>query len=132
MLRDAPIDLLLDETTNDLVVTDDLSFSTGAIAVAQAIRIAVRMVKGEWFLDQDEGIPLRERDGIVTARAAILGQKFNRGKAIAAYRAAILAVEGVGSISEIDVQFDKRTRAMTVRWAVVTVFDEIIADTLEA
>jgi len=52
-------DFLLDETTNDLVLTDkDLVFTTTAQEeLRQRLSIRLLTYKGEWFLNESYGIP---------------------------------------------------------------------------
>ena len=124
-----PIDLLLNTSTGDLVVGVDLALSTGVAAVVQSARIAMSKIRGEDFLDLDDGVPLFERVG-VTAAQAIFGQKFNQGKAVSAYRAALGSVAGVTTINRLDVAFNGSTRAMAVTWSAKTVFGDTPVDTL--
>lgn len=129
MLSTDPIDLLLD-STGDLVVTSDLQWSTGVSGISQGIRIALQLFKGEWFLDLDEGIPYLEREG-VPADEALLGAKFNQGRAVAAFRDAIRRAPGVNTIVSLNVAFDRGTRKITASWIVRTEFGDTPADSLK-
>ncbi len=130
LLVDDPIDLLLDETTHDIVIADgDFVFSRGLQGLAQAIKIAVEMIRGEWFSDLDEGVPWFERDG-VDASEALLGQKFNEGKIVAAIRDAILSIPYEVEIKTIAATFDRTTRTVSMSWDVKTVWGDTLADTL--
>jgi hypothetical protein len=118
---------------NDLEIP--LRFVVGLEAVTQGIRVRCGMIRGEWFMDRDLGVPLFEGDEDtlgVSADDAIFGQKFNRLKAIAAYREAILSTPGVPSngIVAIDVDFDNPSRTMVVSWRVQTIFGDIVQDAL--
>lgn len=51
-------DLLLSESTNDIeLVNGDLSLVSGIDAVKQSLKQRMQMFRGEWFLDQESGIP---------------------------------------------------------------------------
>lgn len=129
MLATDARDLLLD-ADGDLVMGADLEFASGLSAVAQAVKIVVQTFRGEWFLDLDFGVPYFERDG-VPASEALLGQRFNETKARAAFRDAILSVDGVDSLEELNVTFNVSTRRLDVTWRTLTVFGETSEDTLE-
>lgn len=131
-----PIDLKLDEHTHDLAIEDgDFVFIYGVDGVAQLIKIAVLMIAGEWYLDLDEGVKWKEREGVPASRA-ILGQKFDERKAISEIRDAILKMTNddgsklIQSITAILVDFDRQTRDLSIRYEVITVFGDTIADTL--
>lgn len=126
MLSTDPIDFLLDDD-GDLVMP--LQFSRGLPAVAQGIRVRTLLVRGEWFLDQDAGVPYLENDS-VTAAAALLGQRFNAQKARAAFRDAIVSSPGVVELVSMNVSFDRATRGMSVSWEVRTEFGDL-SDSLD-
>lgn len=128
-LRTDPIDWRIDPETKDLDITTDLVWTTGPEAVVQGIRIALSMIKGEWFADLEEGVPYLERDG-VDPQTVLLGRKFNPERARAAMRPEILKVPGVKSIISLDPSFDNATRTLTVRFVVDTVFGDTVSDTL--
>lgn len=129
LLSTDPIDLLLD-SSGDLVIQDgDLMFSSGAAGVAQAIRQVVLLVRGEWFLDLDAGLPYFERDG-VPASDAIMGQQFNQVHTESVFREAIETAPGVGEIVSVSASYDNSTRQLTVAWVVVATFGDTISDSL--
>lgn len=129
MLATEPVDLLLNVVTGDLVITTDLSLSSGFPAVVQSARIAMATFAGEWFMNLDAGVPYFERSGIPAAKA-LFAQKYNQGRAVAAFRTALAAVHGVTSINRLDVAFNASTRAMAVTWQARTVFGDTPVDTL--
>lgn len=130
MLETDRLDLLLDDDGDLALGVDfDLQFSTGLAAVAQACRIALLLVRGEWFADLGLGVPYFEREG-VTAAEALMGQKFNKAKATSAFREALEGVDGVVSVVSIAVTFNSVTREMTVTWVVRTEFGDTPADSL--
>lgn len=128
MLRDEPQDILLD-ADHKVVITDDLQWSAGPAGVAQGIKIACLLIRGEWFLDLEEGVPYLENQE-VTADQAILGGRFNKAKALAAYRSAILSAPGSSEIISLEIDFDPTTRRLQVDFEVKTVFGDTVADTI--
>jgi len=116
-------DLLLDANDDLVVVDGDLAFASGTAGIAQAIRIAIEMFRGEWFLDLDAGVPWRQ---------SILGQKFDPTVARDAFREAILSVDGVADLIDLVVTFDGATRKLTVRWTVRAAFGDTVTDQLQA
>lgn len=129
LLSTDPIDWYLDPTAHDLIIDTDLSWTTGVQAVVQGIKIALAMIKGEWFADLDEGVPYLERDGVESAEV-LLGQKFNIERARAAMRPVILSVPGVKSLISLDPSFNRQTRVVTIRFVVDTVFGDTVTDLL--
>lgn len=133
MLRADKMDLKLDESTHDLVLTrGDVEITDNAndvSGIAQDIKIAVQMIAGEYFYDLDQGIALYRRDGIDPNRV-ILGARFSKARVIAEFNRAIFSVEGVSSIISIDVRFDTTTRKVSVSYKVKTVFGDTVADSL--
>lgn len=129
MLTTQPIDWYLDPVTNDLVIGTDLSWTYGIPAVAQGVRIALANIRGEWFVDLDDGVPYFEREG-VDPNLVLLGKKFAPELVRAVMRPVILKVPGVASITSLDPVFDGTTRTMTVNFVVQTVFGDTVSDTL--
>jgi hypothetical protein len=127
VLSTDPIDFMLNTSTGDVVIPPVLT--TGVAAVVQGCRIAMATIAGEWFLDLDQGVPYFERVGVDAAHA-IFGQKYDQAKALVAFRAALLKVAGVLSISTLTVTFDGPSRSLTVLWAVKTAFGDTPVDTL--
>jgi hypothetical protein len=124
------VDLPIDPVTGDLAfVNGTLTLTSGIAAVAQGIRIRLQMIRGEWFLDLDAGVPYYERDGVL-ARDAIFAQKWNQAKALRAFRDAILSTPGVDELVQLDITFNPFTRGITVTWQATTAFGDTVADTL--
>ncbi len=98
-------DLLLD-TTGDLKVEgNDLVIARGADAIAQDVAQRVKMVRGDYFLDLDKGLPYFE-------------DVFVKNPNLPAFRAelreAILEAPGVKDVLEIAFTEDKAERTLTV------------------
>lgn len=117
-----PIDLLLDNT-GDLDISDgiDLSFSSGTAGVAQAIRVRLQLVMGEWFANLEAGV-----DWV----GKIWGQKFDAVVVTNEMRKAILDAPGVGTINTLTATFDRQFREVTINWDVTSVFGDTVADSL--
>lgn len=130
MLSTDPVDLPIDPVTGDLAfVNGRLVFTTGVPAVIQGARIRMLKIRGEDFLDLDDGVPYFERDG-VDASEALLGQKFNVGKATRAFAEQLDVTPGVVAVSALDVKFDGKTRGLSVNWRALTEFGDTAADSL--
>lgn len=122
------VDWLLD-SDGDIVIGRDVAWTSGLAAVVQSCRIAVQMIRAEWFLDEDEGVPLFQRPG-VSAADALLGGPYNSLKVIAAYRDALLRVPHVISILSLQASLDKATRRARVTWSVRTTFGDTVPETV--
>lgn len=131
MLETDPVCLKLDPITGDLSITNGrTSFVSGLEAAVQGARSRMSLIKGEWFLNLDAGVPYFERDN-VPARDALLGQPFDVIKVKAAMRAAILDTPAITDMLQLDVEFDAATRAVTVTWRAKTTFGDTPTDVLE-
>lgn len=131
LLETDPYDLALGED-GDLAIGEDGGpyFTRGLPAIKQACYIAVSMIRGEWFLDLDAGVPWLERDG-VDAATAILGQRFDEGKVRREVRAALFSVPEVVDVPVLTATFNASTRKISVSWEATTAFGETIEDSLE-
>lgn len=99
-------DLALDPTTNDLVIeAGDLKLVTGPDAIAQDLNLRVALFKGEWPLDRRIGIDYRTILGGPRLPDAVLR---------ALYDEVFRETAGVASVARIQLQFDRRTRTLTV------------------
>lgn len=137
LLSTDPIDIWIDPATGDIPPTGDLAMSSGVAAVVQGARIRLGLFKGELFCNLDQGVAWLERPGTVPASRAILGQKFDRAKALREFRDALLGtptssgVPGITALLKLDVQFDSGSRVMTVTWQASTVFGDTPVDVLK-
>ena len=121
-LETDPVDLKIDKLTNELVITDDVAFSTGIEAVEQGLRLRLNLFVGDWFLNEAEGVDYY---------GEILGQKFNEVRVRGAVRPVILAAPGVSELLSLSAQYDGTTREVTIAWQVKTIFgDTPIEDSL--
>jgi hypothetical protein len=105
---DRKLDLNGDATINQSV--------SGPEGVIQRIRIRIQIFLEEWSLNKEVGIPYFQK---------LLGHKFKRLTAVNAFRKEISKVQGVNQVLTLDVQFDGRTRSLTVTFNVRSVFGDI-------
>lgn len=123
------IDIAL-TTDNALVFVDgDITFSSGVDGVVQDARIALGMIRGEWFADLDEGMPYFERDGVDQA-VALLGQKFSEGRIRAAVTEVLRSVPSITEVLSLAITFDRATREVTITWKARTEFGNTPEDSL--
>ncbi len=107
-------DILLDTETHDLVFVDgDLVLVAD---VAQAVKIRLLFVQGDWFLNRAAGLPYFEK---------ILVKNPNIDHVAAIYRRVIVDTPGVGEITKFVFDFDAATRIFTLDWAADTDEGEI-------
>ena len=106
------VDLLLD-TSGDLslTATGDLDVVSGSAAIAQRLQFTLRHFRGEWFLDEEFGVPwfqkiLRKNPEAVVVEAVL--------------KQAILATAGVRSLTHFSTSWDRTNRSLTVKFQVQT------------
>lgn len=116
ILVDTIRDLLIDDQSELVIENGDLVFVRGLAAIAQECKIVVKTFAEEWFLDLDTGI--RYFQAIFAQRTSPEVIKLVAKKE---FRNALLAVEGVIRILQLDTDFDPGTRTLTVSWQVSTV-----------
>ncbi len=127
MLETDPIDLLLDEDTHDLVFENgDFVWSHGLQGVAQDLKIAWKMIRGEVFTNVNEGVRYFENDH-VSASDAIIGGKFDLAKATNEFRDVALQNSLITEIVELEVTFDDTTRTLTVSGTMRTEWGDFTA-----
>lgn len=94
----------------------------GIDGVAQLVAIAIRLWKGEWFLNLDAGVPWIQE---------ILGKKFDAALIRQRLLEAVTKVPGVVEVLKLDVSFNASDRTLTVTHALRTEFGDTEPDTLE-
>ena len=120
MAANDPIDWELDNE-GDLVVP--LRYVTGLDAVAQGIRVRVRLIKGEWFRDPDLGVDWYGK---------ILGQKYDASRVQSEIRRAISATPGVSEILSISTGFSSENRTLSVSWRVRVDLDGLTGEVVDS
>ncbi len=86
-------------------------FLEGVEAVRQRITTRLRTFKGEWIFDQRLGTPWFQQ---------ILGKKGNETLVAGIVRKRLLESQGVESIPELKVSFDRASRVLTITGRVRT------------
>lgn len=119
MLSTDPIDLLLD-ANGDLVIP--VQFVSGLQAVIQRVKIRLQMFRGEWFLNQELGVPYYQE---------VLGHKFDKAKTLSIFRQPIITTPGVIELISISVTFDPHTRLMSISFRAITGFGDTGTQTVE-
>lgn len=111
-------DIRLDPVTGDIdVSTGDLLLTSGTEAIAQNLRIRLRMFLGEWFLDTRQGIPYFRNILIKNPRTNVVRSIF---------RQAILTTPGVTGLDKLVLDFDNSLRQLDVSFDAVTDTGEIL------
>lgn len=130
ILQTDPLDIALDPTAPGKIifVNGDILLANGLGGVAQLCRIAVSMVRGEWFLNLGTGIPYFQRVG-VPATQALLGQPYVQSKTLDPFRTALALVPGVVQV-QVTASYNRPTRAVNLGWTVQAVFGGTLTDSL--
>jgi len=106
-------DLLLG-ADHDLVIENfDLALTSNKQIVAQRVKQALLLFKGEWFLDRDLGIPYYED---------ILGTKNSIDTVRAIFVNTIRSVDGVKDLTEFNIEFNDATRTLSIK---LTIIDDL-------
>lgn len=91
-------------------------YLSGLEAVAQAIGTRLQLLKGEWWEDTEDGLPLFQQ---------ILGVMGAAGRVNGILTARIEGTAGVNSVSNVSSSFDSTTRAYSYTADVDTIYGEI-------
>lgn len=123
LLSTDPLDIKLDETGDIYVGSNGPELVGGLEGVAQLVRVAIKLFRGEWFLNAKVGVPWYQR---------ILGQKPEISEVRAALLDEIKGIPGVRDVPSLIVEFDGVSRNLTATWIVRATFDDIEDDVLTA
>jgi phage baseplate assembly protein W len=107
-------DILLDGQNNLDLVYDDDEF-------LQSIQEILSTNAGEWFLNDEHGL----------RRYEILGQKYNQDDAIDIISEAIFQHPEVDRIEKIELDFDRKSRKMSVKFEIIKTTGETIGGGVE-
>lgn len=108
------IDLALDSTDNlTLDANQELSLVTEGSEVAQAVKIALRAWRGEYFLDLGFG---------VNYLGKIFTKPFNQNEAQREIRRVLRDIEGVRSVKDIAITYDFDTRQLACTIDIYTTY----------
>ena len=104
---------------HDLVIKSfDLKLNTDNEIVAQRIKQALLLFKGDWFLDIDLGVPYYEE---------ILGQKNSIDAVRAIFIDSIKKVDGVKDLTEFEILLDDKGRNLQINFTVIDELNNIIS-----
>jgi hypothetical protein len=111
--------LKLDETTHDLFVTNFQFTPIGLKTedLAQRLKMKLLFFKGEWFLDEDYGMPYFQEIFVKGTSKETIDDRF---------RIAIAQERGVDRLLEYSSVFDSSTRVFSVTATVKTTEGEVI------
>lgn len=90
-------------------------FITQTEATVQAVETRLRLFKGEWFLNLDDGVPWFQRVLIKPARLREVESIIRR---------TILQTEGVERLIKFDFIFDGETRKLSVEFEARTIYGD--------
>lgn len=111
-------DIKVDSQTGDLALAEDgdLAIVEGAEWVEQACRVGLQVFRGEYYLDEEEGVPMFEQVLVKNPSLAAIRQ---------VYRSELLSVPGVRDVTSLTIAFDPPSRALSVSWVVTTDLGEL-------
>lgn len=92
------------------------NFVNGAAAVGQAVYTRLLMLRGEWFLDTDAGVPYL---------TDIMTKPVNLARVESAIKQIILETDGVNQVRSFSMVYDNTTRSVVIAANVVTDYDDI-------
>ncbi|WP_443872352.1 hypothetical protein [Megasphaera sp.] len=105
-------DIAMDVSTGDIALKDnDILLIDNAERVAQQVLITLREWRGEWFLKTADGVPYLEYILVKNPNIAHVRQVLTE---------AIEGVEGVKKCTELDLQFNRVLRTLSVSYEIET------------
>jgi len=109
------LDIALDDDGDLAVSQSGFRLTSGPDGVAQLCKIAIRLVLGEWFLDQSRGVDWFR----------ILQEKFKADSVSSAIRTALSGVPTVTSVASVRVTPPDPDRGISVSAVVNSVFGDV-------
>lgn len=110
-------DIKLDGTTGDLVFKDDdLVLVADLDAIAQDLRLRIGFVQGEWFLDEELGVPYWTEILVKDPNLVAVQEIFRR---------TLLETEGVLAVEELTLNYNASARTLGVTFRVTTDLGEL-------
>src|SRR5262245_49272107 len=119
LLSTDPLDIRLAADGDLYIGPNGPELIGGAEGVAQLIGIAIRLRRGEWFVNLDAGLPWHEE---------FLGEKYDEALLRRRLIEVIATVPGVVETTALTISFDNQGRAVTVDWEVRVKFDDTEPD----
>lgn len=106
------LDLALNAKSHDLIVNNaDLMVIDNAERVAQQIKVQLLTWRGEWFLDTTHGVPYLDYILVKNPSIELIRSIF---------REQIMSVDDVSDVVDIEIDYDVKTRIMTVAYEAST------------
>lgn len=117
-----PIGMALNANGDDVEMGPrGFRFTYGAEAVAQGVLVRLRNIKGEWFLDLENGVPWFQ---------SILGSKYSEPEIRGIVSDAIGKSPGVTEIISLVISFSSSTRSLDIAFETRTVFGDTATGSL--
>lgn len=110
-------DFLLGNDNGLKIIDYDFAFTTPEEYIRQKLKIVLSTFKGEWFLNTDVGMPFYQD---------MLGKNNDLSKIESIFIRAIKSVPEVIKILYIDIDEDKQTRTISVKFAVTDKDNNVI------
>lgn len=107
-------DIVFDGQNNITMIDGDDEF-------LQCVREILTTNTGEWFLDDSNGLD----------RFSILGEKYNAEEAADMLTEAIFQDDRVERVEKLNIDFDRKSRKMTVLFEIVKTNEEILIGEVE-
>lgn len=113
-------DLKLNPSTHDLMIEkNDFAFVNGEDSIRQRIKIRLKFIFGEWFLDLTKGIKYIE---IMSEKPANMETLDN------AVKTAISETNGVTSLISYESSLDKKNRIFSISYSVLTEYSNVLTN----
>jgi len=116
-----PIGIALDASGDVAMGPRGFAFTYGSQAVAQGILVRLKNIKGEWFLDLENGVPWF---------TSILGAKYNEMEVRGIILDTITKAPGVTELISLVMTFNASTRSLDIAFETRTVFGDTVSATL--
>lgn len=113
-------DLLLNNDHDLAIEGFDLKLTNDSQIVAQRVKQELLTIKGEWFLNEELGVPYLE----------LLGQKNSTQSINSTLISHIMRIKGVKEIIFLKVEEDKASRQMVIKIEIRDIFDNELYLTL--
>lgn len=111
------INLALNSNNDLFIVNGNFALVDDAAEVLQSVRSRLLFYMGEWFLDNQIGVPYHQE---------IFTKPANLGRVESILKGVILGTSGVKSLTDFSMEFnDPRTRALTVTFTAETIYGSI-------
>ena len=107
--------LALDKNNELVLVNGNLTMVSDGAAIQQAVQNALQTFLGEWFLDS----PVNPKIGVPFLQSVFVKNP-NPNLLKKVFTDVILAVRGVKSVVQLDLQYISVTRSLVVIWRAVT------------